>query len=173
MTIKPRKRGRPKSERTLTLENDEKALQGIISRGKSMTPDEIKSQNEWLLNLEQTDTEILKNNVSPPMPKNSVYANESASPEFYTDEEIKTITDNYKNTKRNIHQGQLAGAQKLAVRKNSTLKKIIAKNSVPIQRLLAKKWSVSQAAKKLHEDWDENQYEAKKPSIRTLRRWLA
>ena len=121
---------------------------------------------------EAIEKQMLKDHKSPPMPAKNVYEVESASHELMTNADIFKVETDYERVAENIRQGQLAGGQTLADRKNSRRETVLRKNPVLLEKLAPGGRLVSNVAETLHDDWDKLGDGLPKPSKRSLRRWF-
>lgn len=169
MTTQKKKRGRPKTEQTIEMERIEEMLRNPPPhiRNSTLTPFPFDHKQ-----AEEIEKQMLKDHKSPPMPSNIVYEIESAGPENMTHAEIQATVAEYDRVAKNIHQGQITGGKTIANRAVERIAKVLQKNSDIAEKVASGSWSVTRAANKIHEEWDARGDGQKKPSTKTLRRWL-
>jgi hypothetical protein len=169
MTTQNKKRGRPKTERTIERERIEEMLRNPPPhiRNSTLTPFPFDHEQ-----AEEIEKQMLKDHKSPPMPAKIVYEIESSGPENMTHAEIQATVAEYDRIAKNIHQGQITGGKTQADKAAKRIEQVMRKNSDVIGKLASGSWSVSRAANKIHDEWDARGDGQKKPSTRQLRRWL-
>lgn len=169
MTTQKKKRGRPKTEKTIERERIEEILRNPPPhiRNSTLTPFFFDHKQ-----AEETEKQMLKDHKSPPMPASIVYEIESAGPEFMTHAEIQATVAEYDRIAKNIHQGQITGGKTLADKAAKRIEQVMRKNSDVIGRLASKSWSVNRAANKIRDEWATRGDGQEKPSTRQLTRWL-
>jgi hypothetical protein len=169
MTTQNKKRGRPKTERTIERERIEEMLRNPPPhiRNSTLTPFPFDHKQ-----ADEIEKKMLKDHKSPPMPAKIVYEIESAGPENMTHAEIQATVTKYNRVAKYIHEGQITGGKTLADKAAKRIEKVLQKNSDISEKVASESWSVNRAANKIHEEWDARGDGQKKPSTKTLRRWL-
>ena len=169
MTTQKKKRGRPKTERTIEKERIEEMLRNPPPhiRNSTLTPFPFDHKQ-----AEEIEKQMLKDHKSPPMPAKIVYEIESAGPENMTHAEIQATVTKYDRVAKYIHEGQITGGKTLADKAAKRIEQVMRKNSDVNGKLASGSWSVNRAANKIHEEWDARGDGQKRPSTKTLRRWL-
>ena len=151
MTTQKKKRGRPKTERTIERERIEEMLRNPPPhiRNSTLTPFPFDHKQ-----AEEIEKQMLKDHKSPPMPANFVYEIESAGPENMTHAEIQATVTKYDRVAKYIHEGQITGGKTLADKAAKRIAKVLQKNSDIAEKVASGSWSVTRAANKIHEEWD-------------------
>lgn len=169
MTTQKKKRGRPKTERTIERERIEEILRNPPPhiRNSTLTPFSFDHKQ-----AEEIEKQILKDHKSPPTPANIVYEIESAGPENMTHAEIQATVTKYDRVGKYIHEGQIKGGKTLSDKAAKRIEQVMRKNSDVIGKLASGSWSVNRAANKIRDEWDARGDGQEKPSTRQLRRWL-
>jgi len=169
MTTQSKKRGRPKTEKTLERERIEEMLRNPPShiRDSKRTPIIFDHKQ-----AEAIEKQMLKDHKSPPMPASIVFAIESAGPEFMDETEIQATVAEYTRVAKNIYQGQIAGGKKLADRAAERIEQVLKRNPDIAEKVASGAWRVNRGAMKIYDEWDKRGDGLQRPSVRNITRWL-
>ena len=168
-THTPKKRGRPKSQKTLEKEQAEAWLKNPPAHIPQMTEEEKQSLREFIKNSEQAQRSILEGH-SPLLPHALIYDLESLGDELMHGFE-KSILDKYEQYRAKERIARVNGAEETASQADLRAKRLWHKNRALANRIQSGNLTPNGASKIIHEDWGNKGIEGTKPTIKTITSW--
>lgn len=164
----PKKRGRPKSDKTLQTEEIDKLFNNAPPHLK-VHAEELKKQEEFIKFI-QDYLKKLHADFSPTMP-HCVIENLASISDDSMEGFEKEILDAYYKFENKLADGQRLGGNATANTANERAQKVWEKNSDLARRIMSKNLTVNGASKKIFDEWVSRGDKEAKPSIRTIRNW--
>lgn len=168
-TNAPKKRGRPKSQKTLEKERTEAWLKNPPAHIPPMTEEEKQWLREFIKNSEEAQRSILEGH-SPLLPHSLIYDLESLGDESMHGFE-KSILDKYEKYRAKEKVARVNGAEETASQADLRAKRLWHKNSALEKRIQSGNLTPNGASKIIHEDWGSKGIEGTKPTIKTITNW--
>lgn len=164
----PKKRGRPKSDKTLQAEEIDELFSNAPSHLKAHA-EELKKQEEFIKFI-QNSLKELHADFSPTIPHSVIEDFASIYDESMHGFE-REILDSFYKSNKTLAEGQKVGGNVIATRANKRAQIIWEKNSDLARRIMSKNLTVNGASKIIFDNWDIRGDTDTKPSIRTIRSW--
>lgn len=163
-----KKRGRPKSLKTLEKERIDEILSACPPALK-MTPEQTKEQNEIFESFKKILGDLYAE-FSPTIPQELIEEYASLQDES-TDGYEQKILANWKKAHEALSIGQKSGARETAKKVTERAQTVWGKNQDLARRIAAKNLSVTGASIIIFNGWDKRGDGESKPTVRTISNW--
>jgi hypothetical protein len=168
-TNAPKKRGRPKSQKTLEKEWTEAWLKNPPAHIPPMTEEEKQWRREFIKNSEEAQRSILEGH-SPLLPHGLIYDLESLGDESMHGFE-QSVLDRYGHYRAKEIIARVNGGEETASQADASAMRLWTKNSALVKRIQSGNLTPNGAAKIIFDDWENKGIEGGKPSIKTISNW--
>jgi hypothetical protein len=168
-TNTPKKRGRPKSQKTLQKERAEAWLKNPPAHIPPMTDEEKQRLREFIKNSEEAKRCILEGH-SPLLPHSLIYDLESLGDESMHGFE-QSVLDQYKRYRVKELIARANGADQTALQADMRASKLWTKNKDLVNRIESGNLTPNGASKMIYDNWETRGIEGEKPTIKTIVNW--
>ena len=168
MSPSSKKRGRPKSLKTLEKERIDELL-NACPPARKMTPEQAKEQNE-ILESHRKILSDLHAEFSPAIPQELIGEYASLHDESMHGHEQKIIAK-WGKAHEALSTGQKSGAKETAKKAAARAQTVWGKNQDLARRIAAKNLSVTGASTIIFNGWDRRGDGESKPNVRTISNW--
>ena len=168
MNLQSKKRGRPKSLKTLEKERIDEIL-STCPPALKMTPKQAKEQNK----IFESHRKILSDihaEFSPTISQELIEEYASLHDESMHGYEQK-IADKWEKAHAALSTGQKSGARETAKKAATRAQTIWGKNQDLAKRIATKNLSVTGASKIILNEWDKRGDGESQPTVRTISNW--
>lgn len=168
MNPSSKKRGRPKSLKTLEKERIDEILSACPPALK-MTPQQTKEQNEIFESYKKIVRDLYTE-FSPTIPQELIEEYASLQDESTGGYEQKILA-NWKKAHEALSIGQKSGARETVKKATERAQKVWSKNQDLARRIVTKNLSVTGASKIILNEWDRRGDGESQPTVRTISNW--